>query len=87
MDYYTILAFFLPYCIFYLSMADCTSSIIFIVPVKEAIDYIHKNHSEPISLKSISNYLEINSSYFSSIFKKETSKTFIEILNEVRNVL
>lgn len=52
--------------------------------VKKAIDYIYQNYAETINLKSISSYLEINSSYFSYIFKKETGKTFVEMLNEVR---
>lgn len=57
---------------------------IYSLHVKKAIDYISLNYSELITLSNISNYLGINKSYFSSIFKKETGKTFTQMLNEIR---
>lgn len=52
--------------------------------IKKAIDYIYLNYDQNITLTTVSNYLGINKSYLASLFKKETGKTFTEMLNEVR---
>lgn len=52
--------------------------------VKKAIDYIDSRYMDNISLDDISDYLEINKSYFCTIFKEETGSTFTEFLNKVR---
>lgn len=52
--------------------------------VKKALDYIGSRYNEDITLLDITSYLNINKSYFCSIFKRETGKTFTESLNEVR---
>ncbi|MBU5437129.1 AraC family transcriptional regulator [Tissierella sp. MSJ-40] len=52
--------------------------------VKRAIDYIEARYSEQITLTDICNYLKINKCYFCTIFKKETKKTFTQVLNEIR---
>ncbi|NMA95185.1 MAG: helix-turn-helix transcriptional regulator [Clostridiales bacterium] len=52
--------------------------------VKRAIDYIYENYDRPISLSDMAKHLNINRHYFSSMFKRETGKTFIQFLNEVR---
>ena len=50
-----------------------------------AIDYIQKNYMEPdLSLNSICSYLNISTSYFSTIFKELTGETFIEVLGRLR---
>ena len=50
-----------------------------------AIDYIQKNYMEPdLSLNSICSYLNISTSYFSTIFKDETGETFTEALIRTR---
>lgn len=52
--------------------------------VKKAIDYIEAKYMEDIKLDDISSYLDINKSYFCSIFKEETGSTFTQYLNKVR---
>ena len=50
-----------------------------------AIDYIQKNYMDPdLSLNSICSYLNISTSYFSTIFKQETGETFTEVLIRTR---
>ena len=50
-----------------------------------AIDYIQKNYMDPdLSLNSICSYLNISTSYFSTIFKDETGETFTEVLIRTR---
>lgn len=52
--------------------------------IQKAIGFIEKNYSDNITLDAISKYLNINKSYFCTIFKKETGKTYSEYLNEFR---
>ena len=50
-----------------------------------AMDYIQKNYMDPcLSLNSICSYLNISTSYFSTIFKDETGETFTEVLIRTR---
>ena len=50
-----------------------------------AIDYIQKNYMDPdLSLNSICSYLNISTSYFSTIFKDQTGETFTEVLIRTR---
>ncbi len=52
--------------------------------VTRAKQYIANNYSKQIKLKDISERLYVNANYFSSVFKRETGKNFIDYLNEVR---
>lgn len=52
--------------------------------VKKAIDYIDSRYMYDIKLEDVSNYLNINKSYFSSLFRKETGETFTGYLNKIR---
>ena len=52
--------------------------------VKKSLNYIDLNYRDNISLTSVANYLNINKSYFSALFKRETGKTFSQVLNEIR---
>jgi AraC-like DNA-binding protein len=52
--------------------------------VKRALDYIDSRYSDPITLEDVIDYLNINKSYFCTLFKKETGKTFTEYLNLTR---
>lgn len=52
--------------------------------VKESIDFIHKNYSNDIKIDDVCKTLNINKSYFCSIFKKDTGYTFTNFLNRVR---
>lgn len=50
-----------------------------------ALDYIQNNYMDPnLSLNSICSYLNISTSYFSTIFKEVTGETFMEVLIRTR---
>lgn len=50
-----------------------------------AVDYIKANYGNPdLGLNNICDYLNISTSRFSSIFKEETGKTFMEMLTNIR---
>lgn len=52
--------------------------------VKSSIDYIERNYSKNISVNEISNYIGVNRTYFSHIFKKLMCKAPIEYIVETR---
>lgn len=52
--------------------------------IRKAIEYVHENYSQDITIDSICNYLDINKSYFCSLFKKYTGNTFSYFLNHFR---
>lgn len=52
--------------------------------VKDGISYIHKYYDQPFSLDDLCHHLNINKSYFCTIFKNETGMTFSTFLNRVR---
>lgn len=53
-------------------------------PIRQAKLYIQENYMQPLSLEDVSNLVGFNTSYFSTLFKKETGKNFVEYLTEVR---
>ncbi|MBS4030664.1 MAG: helix-turn-helix transcriptional regulator [Clostridiales bacterium] len=59
---------------------ECTYSFY----VKKALDHINTRFFEPLTVESVSQKLGISKSYFCSVFKKDTNKTFTQVLNEVR---
>lgn len=52
--------------------------------VKEVNKYIHSNFDKAISLQSIADHVHVNGSYLSSLYKKETGESIIDILNKYR---
>jgi two-component system response regulator YesN len=48
---------------------------------KKAIEYIHANYQRNISLNEVAEYIGINSSYLSRVFKEDCGKGFVEYLN------
>ncbi|KEI99021.1 AraC family transcriptional regulator [Clostridium botulinum A2B3 87] len=52
--------------------------------IRKTMDLLDANYSDNISLDDISRHLKINKSYFCSILKKETGKTFSQLVNEIR---
>ena len=53
--------------------------------VSKAIDYVRENYgNKDLTVESICSYLVISSAYFSTVFKKETGKTFINYLTDIR---
>ncbi len=49
-----------------------------------ALNYINEHYSEPLTLDTMASHFHMNSSYFSSYFKKNTGKNFKEYLISVR---
>ena len=52
--------------------------------IKDAVEYMHKNHEQSLTLNEISKIMGISPSYFSHLFKKVTGKNYIEYLNDIR---
>ena len=53
-------------------------------PIRDAKKYIHDNFNKHISLDNVSEYIGFNAAYFSTLFKKETGKNFLEYVTELR---
>ena len=49
-----------------------------------AKEFVRNNLSERLSVAQVSEFLNMNASYFSHLFKKETGKSFIDYVNETR---
>lgn len=53
--------------------------------VEKAVEYVHEHYSDQnLSIETICSYLNVSAAYFSTIFKKETGKTFINFLTDYR---
>jgi len=48
--------------------------------VVKAIDYIHRHYRERVTLEDVAEYVSMNKSYFSRLFKQETGEMFHEFL-------
>lgn len=53
-------------------------------PINEAKQYISEHYAQPLSLDEVCSQVGFSASYFSTLFRKETGKTFLEYLLEVR---
>lgn len=53
-------------------------------PIRDAKQFIQANYTRQITLDEVSGKVGFNTTYFSSLFKKETGYTFLEYLSEVR---
>ncbi|MCX7711721.1 MAG: response regulator [Clostridia bacterium] len=53
-------------------------------PTKKAIAFIQKNYAKNISLNETAEFIGVNSSYLSRVFKEDCGKGFVEYLNMVR---
>lgn len=53
-------------------------------PIRVAKQYIREHYNQAITLEDVSEVAGFNTTYFSSLFKKETGKTFLEYLSGVR---
>lgn len=53
-------------------------------PIKEAQKYINEHYASPITLEEVSAIVGFNATYFSTLFKKETSMNFLEYVTTVR---
>jgi YesN/AraC family two-component response regulator len=52
--------------------------------ISTAIKYIEKNYSNNLSLEEVAKYINMNTSYFSNTFKKETGVYFSDFLQKIR---
>lgn len=52
--------------------------------VRQAICYIQKNYTQPLSLLEVAASVHLNPAYFSSLFKKDTGITFSEYVLQCR---
>ena len=52
--------------------------------IKKALDYIHNNYKEFITLESVSAHVSMNPGYFSTYFKNRTGEKFIDYLVNFR---
>ena len=52
--------------------------------ILKVIDYIHSNYEKDITLESLSQLANYSSSYFCTLFKSVTSKSYLEYLNHYR---
>lgn len=55
-----------------------------IKPIRTAKQYMNDNYNANINLESVSGQIGFNPAYFSSLFKKETGKNFMEYVMELR---
>jgi two-component system, response regulator YesN len=53
-------------------------------PIRFAREYVETHYAEKITLENVAGILKLNSSYFSTLFKKETGSNFLEYITEVR---
>lgn len=53
-------------------------------PIREAIQYVNEHYHEKITLDEIAENAGMNTSYFSTLFKKETGENFQNYLTNVR---
>lgn len=53
-------------------------------PIREAKQYMQQNYNNPITLEEVSERVGFNTTYFCSLFKKDTGSTFLEYLSEIR---
>lgn len=52
--------------------------------VRRVIDYIHKNYDQDLHLDELSNYVGLNSSYLSRLFKEQTGMVMVQYINQYR---
>lgn len=53
-------------------------------PILQAKEYMQENFFRALTLEEVSAYVGFNASYFSNLFKKETSMNFLEYLTQLR---
>lgn len=55
-----------------------------LLPINKAKEYIEHHYSQPISLESVAEYVDLSPVYFSGLFKKSTGCNFIDYLTDIR---
>lgn len=52
--------------------------------ITQAIDYIHKNYNKELNMAMVSNYISMNYSLFSYLFKEHTGSNFVNYVKQIR---
>ena len=52
--------------------------------IQEAVNYIYENYDKDLNMAVVSNYVSMNYSLFSYVFKQYTGKNFVNYLKEIR---
>ncbi|MCA1012034.1 response regulator transcription factor [Halobacillus halophilus] len=52
--------------------------------MEKAIDFIHQNAHKDLNMAVVSNYISLNYSYFSHLFKEYTGENFVDYIKKVR---
>lgn len=52
--------------------------------IRMVIDYIHKHYDQDLNLEELSQYVGVNSSYLSRLFKEQTGGVLIQYINQYR---
>lgn len=53
--------------------------------VRKAVEYIWEHYADPdLGIETLCAYLGVSAAYFSTVFKKETGKTFVKFLTDYR---
>lgn len=59
--------------------ADSTDDLI-----TKAINYVHANYNQPLTLKEAADLIHLNTQYFSRYFKRKTGSTFTQYITKIR---
>lgn len=52
--------------------------------INRAVRYIEEHYAEPLSLQQVASHIHLNAAYFSHLFKKETGRSFVQFLIDLR---
>lgn len=52
--------------------------------IQKALDYIHANYHNPLTLQELSDIVHLNTSYFSALFKQSVGVNFLQYLTDYR---
>ena len=55
-----------------------------ITRIKQAVSYIHENYNKDLNMAVVSNYISMNYSLFSYVFKQYTGTNFVNFLKDLR---
>lgn len=68
----------------YIASAQDEKSQLSHLPIRKAMDYVDGHYMDKLTLEEVAEKIGLNATYFSKLFKKESGKTFVNYLTEVR---
>ena len=66
------------------SEIDCSGSLKEIERIKKIVEFIEAHYAEPLTREAVAKHFYLNSTYFSSYFKKYAGQTFTQYLTNYR---